>query len=30
MINIENADNIKVIKVVGGEIEVKQDLKKMI
>jgi hypothetical protein len=30
MINIENADNIKVIKVFGDEIEVKQDLKKVI
>ncbi len=30
MINIENADNIKVIKVEGDEIEVKQDLKKVI
>ena len=30
MINIENAENIKVIKVEGDEIEVKQDLKKVI
>ena len=28
MINIENDDNIKVVKVTGDEIEVQQDLEK--